>query len=578
MLTTKAKKFWPIADWPTILALGGVAGVYLWLAFGVLPAGGYWSVDNGYKRIQADNIRFTPWLDLSIDYPGRRLDPSLRYVPFGLLFHYVWRGEIHLTQSPAIAIVGKPFAEWLGGRGELVVPMLSGLVSLWLTSKVMRKLDAHPAWIGVLLTGLATPLIFYSLNFWEHTLGVALGLGAVALALEEAEQPPVWRNYWLSGALAALAGGVRKELLMLALMLGSVLAFDVLKRRRGVRYLALWAGGCAAVLVILEAFSYINSGNIIPPELRVSVTPQYTPRAYILVHGAGSIAHFLFGPTSGWIGYWLTIALGAYGLAQWIASAPLRGAIQGIALAALGLGTWSLAQQYARDGNVYGVLNVSPFLALGFAPGAMNASAARRLFIIVFGFWGLAVLGLGLLTATGPWHSAQEWGARFMLVVFPVATVWAVSGLRRIWEQASESWLARLQFLAGLGMIGVSVYVQSLGVGEIYARVAEQREAQAAALALPETQVITNLDWLAPHMPKLYAAKEIFLVQSHQGLAACLTANYAQGARTAVFISTGMLAETLLPELAPPGARLVIVETQQLGVKLYATRLAIRPP
>ena len=28
MLTTKAKKFWPIADWPTILALGGVAGVY----------------------------------------------------------------------------------------------------------------------------------------------------------------------------------------------------------------------------------------------------------------------------------------------------------------------------------------------------------------------------------------------------------------------------------------------------------------------------------------------------------------------------------------------------------------------
>src|SRR3990172_1732792 len=501
MLTTKAKKFWPIADWPTILALGGVAGVYLWLAFGVLPAGGYWSVDNGYKRIQADNIRFTPWLDLSIDYPGRRLDPSLRYVPFGLLFHYVWRGEIHLTQSPAIAIVGKPFTEWLGGRGELVVPMLSGLVSLWLTSKVMRKLDAHPAWIGVLLTGLATPLIFYSLNFWEHTLGVALGLGAVALALEEAEQPPVWRNYWLSGALAALAGGVRKELLMLALMLGSVLAFDVLKRRRGVRYLALWAGGCAAVLVILEAFSYINSGNIIPPELRVSVTPQYTPRAYILVHGAGSIAHFLFGPTSGWIGHWLTIALGAYGLAQWIASAPLRGAIQGMALAALGLGTWGLAQQYARDGNVYGVLNVSPFLALGFAPGAMNAS---------------------------------------------------------------ESWLARLQFLAGLGMIGVSVYVQSLGVGEIYARVAERREAQAAALALPETQVITNLDWLAPHMPKLYAAKEIFLVQSHQGLAACLKANYAQGARTAVFISTGMLAETLLPELAPPGARLVIVETQQL--------------
>ena len=57
-------------------ALSLAAGVYIWLAFFYLPPGVYWSPDIGYKRLQAENVRFTPWLDLTIDYPGARTDPG----------------------------------------------------------------------------------------------------------------------------------------------------------------------------------------------------------------------------------------------------------------------------------------------------------------------------------------------------------------------------------------------------------------------------------------------------------------------------------------------------------------------
>ena len=563
------------SDRLTAATLGLVTGVYLWLAFGVLPAGGYWSIDNGYKRIQADNIRFTPWLDLAIRYPGQALDPTFQYLPFGPSFHYKWRGQIHLSQPAAIAILGKPFIMMLGDRGELVVPVFAGLTSLWLLAGLMQALELGPPWGGILLAGLATPMIFYSLNFWEHTLAVALGLAALLLIVTgmKVETSPGWR-YLLAGVLAASAAGVRKEMLIFVMLCGGWVALAAF-RRRSWRGFALWLSGVTVVLGGLWFFSYASSSYLVPPELRLSVTPRYTPQAYILAHGLNSLPDFILGPNSGPIGGWLLVALGLYGLLPWLPQARLREALRLMLLLAFMAGVGVLAQHYPQAGNVYGILSVAPFLVLGLTPERAPSPDRRWVLMLTWGYWGLAVIGIGLFTTAGPWHSAQEWGARFMLVVFPLGAMWAASGLRHLWEGVSQSWLARLNFLAALTLVGLSVYIQALGIQAIRSGVSAQGQVQAIVLEWPETQVFTNLDRLAPLMPRVYATKRIWLVPSFQDLSAGLRQLYAHGERSFVFVSTGMLSEGSLPEIAPAGLRLTIVETRALGRQLYGTRVTM---
>ncbi len=555
-------------------ALGLVAAVYLWLAFGVFPTGGYWSIDNGFKRLQADNIRFTPFLDLAIAYPGREVDPLFKYVPFGLSFHYIWNGKIHLSQPPAIAIVDKPFIALMGDRGELMAPVLTGLLSLWLVARLVESVDAGLAWLGVVLAGLATPVIFYSLNLWEHTLALALGLGAVWLVVTGEEDG---RRYGLSGLLAALAAGVRKEMLILIVVLAGLLAVEALYRgERGLwRRWMLWVSVCVGCSLIWWGFSYFSSGDIIPPELRLSLRPRYTPQAYAFVHGLDTLPHFIFGPASGQIGRWLTVALVGYWLSDWIPARRERQLLQLGLLLGIGWGVWTLAQSYAKDGNVYGLLSAAPFLTLGLLPGVKLTGPLRRVLFLALSYWGIAVVGLGVFTAVGPWQGAQEWGARFMLIVFPSATVGAVAGLRQMWEQAVSSWLGKGVLVAALGLVGVSVFIQGLGLRELYQGVARRSAMQATVMAWPEPIVITNMERVAPLMPQVYASKKVFLVQSFEGLADCLGQVNTHGGGDFIFVSNGMLPETILPIIAPPGKHLIIVETRPLGDGMYGTRVAV---
>ncbi len=576
MITSRTIERLRRADWPTAAALGLVAGVYVWLAFFYLPPGVYWSPDIGYKRIQAANVRFNPWLDLTIDYPGRRLDPELKYIPFRYTFYYLWQGRIHFAQPPAVAVLGSPFISLLGDRGEPIVPLLAGLICVWLVTQLMRALDLGPAWAGVLLAGLATPLAIYSLFLWEHSLGVALGLGAVALALDQSVETLRVSREWkliLSGLLIGLAASVRKELMLLALVLGAALMAQALRRRQSWKELALWAAAGLGALSLYELFSYLNSGQLVPPEFRISVVPEFTPRAYLLAHGLSSLADFVFDPQFGWMGDLLIVTVGAY----WIASRGprtwLREAIQVAALAALGIGVWNGVRPVGAAGGLVGLLSASPFIVVGL--GA-NEKVTRSLFWITFGFYVLVLLNLSLLTASGPYQTGLEWGSRFALIVFPLAVPFVINGLRAVWERAAFSWLARLHFALALILIGLSIFIQLLGASKMRTP-AVSLDSRGEMLALPEQPVLTNLWWLSSATPRLYLAKEMFYVTSEADLRAWMETAYPLGVRRFAFVSYVPLSESVAAPLAPPGTKLFIVETRPLSNQMIVTRAELSP-
>ncbi len=575
MTTTETTARVRRADWPTAAALGLVAGVYVWLAFFFLPPGVYWSPDIGYKRLQAENVRFTPWLDLTIDYPGAWLDPEFKYVPFRYTFYYLWQGRLHFAQPPAMAVLGSPFVALFGDRGESVVPVLAGLVCVGLTARLMRAVGARPPWAGVLLAGLATPMLIYGLFLWEHILGVALGLGAMTLAFEgtDASTP---RRLLFSGLLTGLAASVRKELMLLALVLGAVLTLNILatenpRRRQAWKGLALWAGAGALVLAAYELISFLNSGYLVPPEFRISLAPEYTPRAYLLTHGLRSLADFIFDPQFGLMGDLLIVAVAAYGLASRGPRTRVRDAIQVAALAALGIGVWNGVRQLGAAGGLIGLLSASPFLVVGSVAEARDR-AARNLLWLTLGFYALALLNLSLFTAAGPYQAGLEWGTRFALIVFPLSVPFVLDGLRTIRARTAHSWLARLHLALALLLIGLSVFIQLRGVSKM-STPAVGPQSRAEMLAAPERQVLTNLWWLTAAAPQVYQAKEVFFVNSEAELRAWLGAAYPRGVRGFAFVGYVPLDPPTAASTAPPGIRLTVVETRGLSNQMILTRV-----
>jgi hypothetical protein len=327
------------------------------------------------------------------------------------------------------------------------------------------------------------------------------------------------------------------------------------------------------MLGLYELFSYLNSGNLIPPEFRISVVPEYTPDAYLLVNGVGGLSDFVFDPQFGWRGDVMLLAIIAYWAAsQWVRGRP-REAIQIAALAALLAGEWYGVRHLGIASGLVGVLSASPFLAVGLGDAG---AATRKLRWITFGFYGLVLLNLGLLTASGPYQAGLEWGSRFALIVFPLSVPLVLNGLKAVRERAAQSWLARAHLALALMLIGLSVFIQLLGVSKT-STPAVGPESREALLAVPEKQVLTNLWWLSAAAPRLYLSKEIFLVNSEADLRAWMSAAYPLGVRAFVFVSYVPLTESIAVTLTPPGTQLKVVETRRLSNMMLVTHVALLP-
>lgn len=564
-------------------ALGVVGGVYALAAFVYLPAGSYWTPDNGVKLMQAENLRFNPWPDLSLDYPGQWLDPDLRFAPCGRPICYLWNGRMHVAQPPIAAILAGPFLPLFGERGGLIAPLLAGLISAGLVGALMQRAGPEPAWLGVLLAGLATPLMFYSVLWWEHTLAVALGLGALWMATRNQANTKI-ASLIISGGLAGLAASVRKEMLLFALALWLRWLWNVLRSEaRGQRPVwtgaSAWLGAFALALAPWWWVSTLNSGSLIPPEFTISVAPQFTPQAYLLTHGLNGLADFLFDPRVEGVGNGLLVVVLVYAVAGWVRSAEMRAMIRALAIIALGLGALLLLAPRFPGSGFVGLLSAAPMLMLMLSAPAESRRALSETLWLSAAYFGLVSLNLGLLTQAGPLQSGLEWGMRFALIVFPLCVPLVVAGLRAIREQSSPSRFGKWHWWAACALAAVSVVIQLAGLSEVRDTVLSRRESRDALLALPERQVVSGQFWFTTLSPDVYLEKELFYIASTdtEGLATWIGSAYAHGVRDWAYISIAPLDQPRADALAPAGARLSVVETIRLHNERVITRLSFAP-
>src|SRR4051794_14389485 len=145
--------------------------------------------DEGAKYLQVRNLRITPGgLDWSINYPARRLDPALEFVPFHPKQHYVdGQGRIYLQWPIFLGLLTRIPWKLLGFWGLYVVPLLAGLGTAWVSYLLALRvgIPRRIAWLAIPLVGLATPVAQYSLLYFEHTLAALLVALSLLFALRD---------------------------------------------------------------------------------------------------------------------------------------------------------------------------------------------------------------------------------------------------------------------------------------------------------------------------------------------------------------------------------------------------------
>ncbi len=204
-------------------------------------------------------------LDPDLGYWAERLDRGGSLHP---LFYTERIGDrwVNVTTLPML-YAAYPLYEIGGLRAVLLLPMLGAVLTALAARALARRLGGGDGWWVFWAVGLATPVAIYALDFWEHSLGTGLMLGAVVLLLDVYEDRAGWRAGLGAGALFGLAATMRTEALVYAVVIAALAAFTY-PSRRGLRSIrdavtrgASVAAGLGAVLAANQVLERISLGD-----------------------------------------------------------------------------------------------------------------------------------------------------------------------------------------------------------------------------------------------------------------------------------------------------------------------------
>ncbi|WP_254174864.1 LA_3751/LA_3752 family putative glycosyltransferase [Planktothrix pseudagardhii] len=197
----------------------------LWTLFLVFqnPENIFFSGDGGLKALLArqwatGTLRF----DLTL--------PTLPWVeelwkkglyPFEAPFIYLISNQYYITFPFTFPLISAPFYSLFGYYGLYVIPLVSTwciwLTFYWLCERfnISKLLTV----LGLMTLIFGSPVSIYSATYWEHTLGVALSFGGVAILLKSNSNNFSKTQAIGSGILIGLSVWFREELILLVFLL-----------------------------------------------------------------------------------------------------------------------------------------------------------------------------------------------------------------------------------------------------------------------------------------------------------------------------------------------------------------------
>jgi hypothetical protein len=441
------------------VAIVTAAAALLTLAGVLAMPRGLASGDEGVKLIEAQS-----WPSRALTYPAGQMDPEGRFFPLRPPFAFrrdaKWYG-LYPVPFPAVS----KLAWKLGGfRGIFILPWLAAVASVALAGLLARSA------LVAALAALTTPLLIYGTLHWEHSLAVAMVLGAL-LAL----RTPTWPRIVVAGLLIGAGPAIRTELYCVpaAAIMFVLLAWPAREWWR------LLVSGAVAIGVVV-AFWLWN----------LRAVGMWDP--VVLVNRG-----FLTNQPQKWDGFALLFAQAPHvwplvALALGAGLLPGRlGIVAVLAACAWAAGLSIRALVTNHDPTLTGFLLVSPILILGL-PLRKNPYAAAGIALVA------AMMATDLARIAG--GGGLQFGSRYLLPAAPLLLIGAVELVRG----------SRLLVPTAAALALISIAATGLNVRNEAILRARNARLVAAVEQSGARDVITHLFWVPQVLAPLWSSHRIY--------------------------------------------------------------------
>jgi hypothetical protein len=516
-------RLWPAA---AITAIGILYVIILATALG--PLNGFWSSDQGVKVIQVTSLLLNKFRTNALIYPGSVYDPEIAMSP--LRGQYLQHGgDTYAMFSAQFAFASSIPFFLFGYPGLYIIPIVSTLCTLRAVATIGRSL-LSPGWvlISILLCGLTTPLFFYSLVFWEHTLATLLVTTALALLLLGMERKGALPLF-IAGLFLGAAPWFRNETM---LAIPAVLFALVVVRRTGALQAMAWvAMGALLSVGILLVFNQSAYGSFVGPHVLVASRSNYTAETSLasMVEQRFNWATILLVPRAH---RFFVIDLGLFVAAALIGNTSRNRAVIWLSLVTIVVFAMRLSSlvQYESSAGLHStLLETFPLVLLCLVPRAYPEQAvaekhqvaapaeawAKPQIAAVLGLFALGYIGLAWLAYIP--DGGTQWGPRVLLPAIPPLVLVALWRLSTWFNRSDTQQIAIVLALALVLLSGTSLLGEVYGLRQIY-NFNSSNAFMTQTVNHSGEQVIITDTWYAPALlaPIFYDGHLIYLVDTPQ--------------------------------------------------------------
>lgn len=209
-----------------------ISFLFLGLVY-VAPKEGFWTTDSGNKFIQVQNISASG--KLAIPYQAEAIDKDKVFFPY-CGHHFQKEGEqVYSFYPPYFPYISSFFYKAFGTGGIYIIPVISGILCLLLTMLMLKflSINSYLSQASPVILGLCTPIFFYSLVFWEHTLSVFLFISAIFILIKNIDRADrkVISYIYAAGILTGLSTVFREESYIATAALFTALLFTDARKK-----------------------------------------------------------------------------------------------------------------------------------------------------------------------------------------------------------------------------------------------------------------------------------------------------------------------------------------------------------
>jgi hypothetical protein len=543
-----------------VWAAAGVVLCAYAFALYALPKDVFWHPDEGGKFLGVQAIHWEHGIEYTLPYPGRVVDPELRFYPgrrdtSGLYPTSESDGHVRFHWPVWFPLLTRVPFDIFGTVGIYLIPLLSGwlmavVAGRWASTQAPRYAPA-----AIVLVGCATPVGFYALGFFEHTLAGLLG--ALALSALISARPGRFVSLTFVLLCLTIAIVLRIEMLVFAAALASawVVSAAIEYRERWAEVMqhpprclrlsaiALICGAATLAVILVRSLAVRHWQMVadIPGMVAwdLAKLPYLLKAAIYVFVGPSELGGELI------VGAWdiaAFLAMSAAAVAPFVRSKRLESVL--ILPALVVLLEVSLRMVLSKPAYLsrQGVVSVAPYLVVGLyvLPYAWNRRDRRLLCLAVAGAAYAAAGFFALFTARvghqGNYLIGLDGPSRYMLSLYPLGVVLTVIALQ-IYRASDRSTFAKSAFaVLVVALMIVSLLYEFQGFRML--RLNRQRLVSwQVAFAEQGAPVVTDVWWLPAALAPFFATHEMYCVEAPAAISGWLNAALEHGESTFTFAS-----------------------------------------